>query len=69
MASPWCTREVMVACLVLSAWMVLNLGLNFFNKYVLSPESKGGLGFTFPIFFSTFHMVCRPAVQARTTKY
>ena len=46
--------------------MVLNLGLNFFNKYVLSPESKKGLGFTFPIFFSTFHMVRRAAQSATT---
>ena len=61
-----CSRETSIAAFVLATWMVLNLGLNFFNKYVLSPESKKGLGFTFPIFFSTFHMVRRAAQSATT---
>merc|ERR1712070_541370 len=32
----------------------LNLFLNFFNKWALS---KDGLGFTYPVFYSMFHML------------
>ena len=38
-------------------WYVsLNAFLNYFNNWVLSPEPKG-LGFSMPIFYSTWHMV------------
>ena len=38
-------------------WYVsLNAFMNYFNNWVLSPEPKG-LGFSMPIFYSTWHMV------------
>ena len=43
----------MIAGGVLSTWLVLNIGLNFFNKEVFSER----VGFTFPLFFTMFHMV------------
>ena len=57
-ASCSCDRSMVIASTVLSTWMVINVALNFWNKYVLSPEGgpKGGLGFSFPVFYSTFHM-------------
>jgi len=41
------------AAVVLVTWLSLNIGLNFFNKEVFSER----VGFTFPIFFTMFHMV------------
>jgi drug/metabolite transporter (DMT)-like permease len=41
------------AAVVLITWLSLNIGLNFFNKEVFSER----VGFTFPIFFTMFHMV------------
>ena len=63
-ASCSCDRSMVIASTVLSMWMVINVALNFWNKYVLSPEGgpKGGLGFSFPVFYSTFHMA-RAAVR------
>ena len=43
------------AAVVLVTWLTLNIGLNFFNKEVFSER----VGFTFPIFFTMFHMVSR----------
>jgi len=43
----------LVACVVLVTWLFLNIGLNFFNKEVFSER----VGFTFPIFFTMFHMI------------
>ena len=34
----------------ITVFLLLNLFLNLFNKYSLTPEEKGGLGFSFPIF-------------------
>ena len=37
----------------LSAWVTLNVFINFWNKWALSPE---GAAFEFPIFYSSCHM-------------
>ena len=37
----------------LSAWISLNVLINFWNKWALSPE---GASFSFPIFYSSCHM-------------
>ena len=37
----------------LSAWVSLNVFINFWNKWALSPE---GAAFAFPIFYSSCHM-------------
>ena len=37
----------------LSAWVSLNVLINFWNKWALSPE---GASFSFPIFYSSCHM-------------
>lgn len=44
---------VLLPFIVIVAWLALNIGLNFFNKWILSKS----VGFTFPIFFTMFHMV------------
>ena len=51
----------LVACVVLVTWLFLNIGLNFFNKEVFSER----VGFTFPIFFTMFHMVSPMPPSAR----
>ena len=43
------SRNVEVGATI-AVFLLLNLFLNFFNKYILTPEDKGGLGFSFPIF-------------------
>ena len=40
--------------LALSLYAVLNLFLNFFNKWALGSS---GAGFSFPVFYSMFHML------------
>ena len=35
-------------------YAVLNLFLNFFNKWALAPS---GAGFSLPVFYSTWHML------------
>ena len=37
----------------LSTWVTLNVFINFWNKWALSPE---GASFSFPIFYSSSHM-------------
>ena len=41
------------SCCRLSAWVTLNVFINFWNKWALSPE---GAAFEFPIFYSSCHM-------------
>ena len=46
-------HSTIIATIVLVTWLFLNIGLNFFNKEVFSER----VGFTFPLFFTMFHMV------------
>ena len=57
----------MVEAFVTITWLALNLGLNLFNKWAFTPDDENfdGAGFTFPIFFTMWNMVCiPPSVQA-----
>ena len=49
------------AVLVSAIWLVLNISLNFVNKWALG---KDGPHFTFPCFLTMWHMV-RPGQRAR----
>jgi len=50
-SSPSLPSRALVAAL--SAWVSLNVLINFWNKWALSPE---GASFSFPIFYSSCHM-------------
>ena len=59
----------MVEAFVTITWLALNLGLNFFNKWAFTPDDDNfdGAGFTFPIFFTMWNMVC--AAAPRTPRF
>ena len=57
--------QIACACAI---YISLNVFLNFFNKWALSPEEKDGLGFTFPVFYSMCHMIMSVAGAAVTMK-
>ena len=45
--------------LIILAWLCLNLGLNFYNKWAFTEPGNGapGAGFVFPIFYTLWNMV------------
>ena len=51
------TPEQIEACVLLVAWLSVNLILNMLCKWELSPEEKGGLGLSFPFFQSALDQV------------
>ena len=57
--------KLLVARLVsLAGFTSLNIGLNFFNKRVFSER----VGFTFPLFLTTFHMVRHQHADSRSAR-
>jgi hypothetical protein len=73
----YCTAESLVVGLVLTVYLGLNVGLNYYNNWLLSPPPTG-LGFPAPLFYTMCHMVasllgssvlmaCRP--ELRTLSY
>ena len=51
---PCLDADMARAVLVSSVWLVLNISLNFVNKWALG---KDGPRFTFPCFLTMWHMV------------
>lgn len=47
------TPEQIEACVLLVAWLSMNLLLNMLCKWELSPEEKGGLGLSYPFLQSS----------------
>jgi drug/metabolite transporter (DMT)-like permease len=68
-----CTAEFVLVSLVLFVYLALNIGLNYYNNWLLSPPPTG-LGFPAPLFYTMCHMVasllgstalmaCRPELR------
>jgi drug/metabolite transporter (DMT)-like permease len=56
MAAAWCTAEACFIVFVLLIYLGLNIGLNYYNNWLLSPPPVG-LGFPSPLFYTMCHMV------------
>ena len=68
-----CTAEFLLVSTVLVVYLSLNVGLNYYNNWLLSPPTAG-LGFPAPLFYTMCHMIasllgssalmaCRPELR------
>merc|ERR1711865_313755 len=68
-----CTAEFLLVSVVLVVYLSLNVGLNYYNNWLLSPPPTG-LGFPAPLFYTMCHMIasllgssalmaCRPELR------
>lgn len=51
-----CTAEFLLVSSVLLVYLALNVGLNYYNNWLLSPPPMG-LGFPAPLFYTMCHML------------